>query len=70
MELLAGELGLEACLPTCVTQTHAEDCSARTLLPPPAPLPLNFNLWICLSWPDRPKISPKSFQPWRGLSPH
>jgi len=68
VELLAGELDLEACLPKCVTLTHSEDHSAHLLLPPsPLPLLLNFNLWICLSRSDRPKISWKSFQPWRGL---
>lgn len=34
MELLAGQLDLEAHLPTCVTQTHIEDCTASPLLHP------------------------------------
>lgn len=70
VELLAVELDLEARLPRRITQTHAEDRCAGPLLPPSAPLPLNFNLWICLPWPDRLKISPKGFQPWCGLPPH
>ena len=33
-EPLATELDLEACLPTCITQTHTEDHSTCTLLLP------------------------------------